>query len=482
MMDRPHTYNESVRNLTRTMTPESLGYVAVTNTSSLQHPGPLRAPTPPLATTNKNDPHGESGNFLTMTAIPPVRNMSFTESRNESVTLSVPTRTATPTEQNPQQPHASTATASKVTIPLPDRLRGYNVSAGTWNSIAKADSFTITKQTYSSPSSLACCGYCLPTVGILPTTYTVYRGKGSNYLHSKLFRVHEVNTGSCCCLDRQLEILEYIPLPGDPGHSDFSHLAEDIRIHLESFSSEQQRRRGSGTSTAGSDAGGVAAVKNDRTNANKANGKDLKREIAVHNFYKKNAVLFTVRSESHTASNMLTCLSWLLCGTYNCTCMNYFPCCNCLPCGTVSVHANKSNTAAQLLKMESESALLGATGSPWASVFSCCCVSSCLCCGLPHMDFRDELVELNSKSSRFAQLVSICFHGGWDKDTGHIYQFPMSFTDSKLKKGDFGVVSKMKRTLFAEETLCRVQFDVRNMSEITAEQKMTVLGTQLMLL
>jgi hypothetical protein len=97
------------------------------------------------------------------------------------------------------------------------------------------------------------------------------------------------------------------------------------------------------------------------------------------------------------------------------------------------------------------------------------------------MEYRNELAEYNSVVSRVAQLTSICFYGNWSSEAGHNYHFPISFADSKLKKGDFGVVSKMKWSIWGDYVLCRVKFDKDKMSEISAEQKMTVLGTQLML-
>jgi hypothetical protein len=103
---------------------------------------------------------------------------------------------------------------------------------------------------------------------------------------------------------------------------------------------------------------------------------------------------------------------------------------------------------------------------------------------LPHADLRDEMVDLNSSVSRVARVASVCFYGGWNKQTGHTYHFPVSFPDSKLMKADFGVITKTRRSLFCVEveSLCRLRFDEKHQSKITAQHKVAALGTQLALL
>jgi hypothetical protein len=394
---------------------------------------------------------------------------------------------------------------------IPDRLKGFNATADIWATVAAADSFAIKKRVLSRPLSFGCCCCFVPSAGSLPTSYTVLAGQGGQDRLTTLFRADETESigcycckystshsrclcidyflqwlASCGCTDHQLEIRKYIPLPGDAGHRDFSHLTDDTRIKMESFLTRKKSARSVSSTESSDSTENVSSHSSSSTSAKL--GKlhetlNMNREIAVRKFYQKNPVLFAVRRQSSCFKSLMTCLSWIMCCTYNCSCLNYFPCFNCIPCGAISVHALKTiSNMSSKQPVVTETALIGQTDSPWSSIFSCCALSTVLCCQVPHVDMRDEFVDVNSKASRFAQLVSICFHGGWDKRTGHTYNFPMSFPESKFQKGDFGVVTKMKTNLLDDNMNCRMKFNEANMSQITSEHKMTALGTQLMLI
>jgi hypothetical protein len=424
---------------------------------------------------------------------------------------------------------------------LPQGLKSFNISGDTWSSILSADSFTIQKHMFPAPArnivlsvlESSCCCCLFPTTSSLSTAFTVYAGKGYDDRRSTLFRVDEVDSVSCCCFtcsnrqstclcvsclmhwlsccgctDRRLEIRKHVPLPGDIGHSDFSHLADDIRAKFDAFtnkilpglhrsgttvtlqadSSETTESQAS-TATANSKSRAknrstIQADVDEMTAKRSHSNYNHSREIAVRLFYQKNPVLFTVRRDSNCVNNILSCVGLPMCCcccTYDCSCLNTVPCFNCLPSGAISTHAVNNHLNSALQGIMTETNIICNAANPWTSAFSCCCLSLCCCCSIPHMEYRNELAEYNSVVSRVAQLTSICFYGNWSSEAGHNYHFPISFADSKLKKGDFGVVSKMKWSIWGDYVLCRVKFDKDKMSEISAEQKMTVLGTQLML-
>jgi hypothetical protein len=405
-----------------------------------------------------------------------------------------PSCTLTTSKSKIEQGISKALPMQHASIQVPGRLKGFNADANMWSSIAAAESFVIKKRNLSSYPRLTACCCC----GSVPWSYTVYVDQGNKGGTWRLLRADEVEKGacwcftfnssccrsfSCCaCTDRLLEIRKYIPLPGDTGYTDFSHLPEDIRAKMESFLERTPARRGSASSSCSTDSGDSVDVTSTHhvfSNASKSRPTDVNREIAAHSFYLSKPVLFTVTKNSDCLHSALTGLSWALCCTYNCSCLNCFPCFNFLPCGSIQVHAAESNAGGI-----TNTALVGDITSPWSSALSCCCISTCTCCSLPHADLRDEMVDLNSSVSRVARVASVCFYGGWNKQTGHTYHFPVSFPDSKLMKADFGVITKTRRSLFCVEveSLCRLRFDEKHQSKITAQHKVAALGTQLALL
>jgi hypothetical protein len=311
-------------------------------------------------------------------------------------------------------------------IELPAQYKGSALSPEMWSIIHSSDVFTIRQHVKLLPKQ--CCK-CPPVTQ--ENTYSVYAGNTSGEV--EVLRVDEVSDdwNRCCCKPYhplKLEVRQHVPLPGDVGFSDFDHLNADIQRDFASFGARD-------------------------------------RAAAARNFYQQNPVLFTVvRDDGQRCCCKMPC-KWL----------STFVCFNCCRDGAHLYSGelpNDPKEAGRPLEQTSNP-LIGSATQP---IFGGCCI--------PFMELRDG----PDQAEPFGKVAGPCFFGGWS-EMCFSFNFPVSYFASPRSSGDIAVITKRKPANMTQAAVevCSdadwygIKFNEQNLGKITAEQKLTVLSSQLLL-
>jgi hypothetical protein len=329
----------------------------------------------------------------------------------------------------PYSPLANPVFAQVKAIELPQQLQGSAVSPELWSIINSSDVFTIRQHVKLLPKQ--CCK-CPPVTQ--ENTYSVYAGNSVGEV--EVLRVDEVSDdwNRCCCKPYhplKLEVRQHIPLPGDFGFNDFNHLTADVQADFARYAGDPRGH-----------------------------------SMAMREFYQRNPVLFSiVRNDGQRCCCKMPC-KWL--STFVC-----FSCCQ----DGVHLYAGPiPNDPKEAGRPYTEGAAASLIGSATQPIFGGCCI--------PFIELRDGPDD----TAPFGKVAGPCFFGGWS-EMCFSFNFPVSFFNSDRSSGDIATIIK-KRPVSATNMavqLCTdfdvfgIKFNEQNLGKVTAEQKLTVLATQMLL-
>lgn len=293
--------------------------------------------------------------------------------------------------------------------------------------LENATNITIRQHVKLLPKQCCVCPPCVKQ----ENTYSVYAGIGNN-AEAEFLRVDEVSDdwNRCCCAPYhplRLEVRQYVPMPGDAGGGDFSHLSEDFRRDWDRFSARE-------------------------------------RQAQMRNMYLTSPVLLSLVRDDGTRCCLKCPCKWL--DTF--VCFDF--CRDGMHIYAGSVEDEKDKEKGRPYNLNPDK-LLGSAIQP---NYGGCCI--------PTIHLRGKGADTDEP---FGKVEGPFFFGGWSEMCCN-FKFYTSFFNSKTKAGDMAIITKKKPAsltgafveLFTDADVYGIEF--KEDAKMTAEQKITVLTAQLL--
>eukprot|EP01033_Poteriospumella_lacustris_P013348 gene13348-9557_t len=305
----------------------------------------------------------------------------------------------------------------------------HQIPSDVWGVVQNTNFFTVRQHVKLFPKTCCACPPCVKQ----ENTYSIYAGLNQDS-QAEFLRVDEVSDdwNRCCCAPYhpvKLEVRPYVPVPGEGGRSDWSHVSRDI----------------------GASWGSMSVIN---------------RATAIRDMYRQFPPLITmIRHDGQRC-----------CFPFRSPCrwLDTFVCFECCQDG-MDVYAgtledDPKGEKGRPFELDGQrDRLIGKVTQP---------IYGGYCNPEVHLQTADA-------SEPFAKLTGPCFFGGWSECCCN-FSFPLTSFNNKDSKGDLGVVTKQKptslagavRELTSEADVYTIGF---GSPSVTPAQKVTTLASQLLM-